>query len=370
MHIIKYGFDYLNGTPDFFLTDGVLINDIESVTWVERYREPGYFVFKSERGLGLERDFSIGDVVTHTNTQDVMIVESIIIKEDQSKSKQTVEVKGRSIDCLLDQRVVGSIEARSGNDAKIKYTLAANKTVEQAKTLVENHAVNPSHAADAFAGLVTSTDGSGSSVGALDLGPGSVLSALDGILASEDKGVKILRPSSNNANTSATYMHFHGGVDLSSEVSFYHSMGDISTASYLNTLKANYTSVLVKGTWVSIVVDDGVYSNTNRRVGYVNASYVDENYDDQPTAGQITTITNELTEVGDRFLASQNLMELANVELDQEKVDFRYREDYDIGDIVSVYGAFSDVNTMRVVEHAEIYDKQSWAAYPTLSLIT
>jgi hypothetical protein len=53
----------------------------------------------------------------------------------------------------------------------------------------------------------------------------------------------------------------------------------------------------------------------------------------------------------------------------KESTLHKYREHYEVGDVVTVSGAYSEVTTMRISEYVEIEDENGESGYPTLAAV-
>ena len=68
-------------------------------------------------------------------------------------------------------------------------------------------------------------------------------------------------------------------------------------------------------------------------------------------------------------LLSQNDLVLVKPELESNAESYVYRQDYNIGDIVTVIGNYGVQSKMRVVSYVEIEDENGETGYPTLSVV-
>lgn len=58
---------------------------------------------------------------------------------------------------------------------------------------------------------------------------------------------------------------------------------------------------------------------------------------------------------------------MQSVDISKDR-QYTYRDNYDIGDLVTVLGDYGQSAVMRIVEYAEIEDQTSFVGYPTLAL--
>lgn len=160
----------------------------------------------------------------------------------------------------------------------------------------------------------------------------------------------------------------HRGLDRAKDVSFSYSAGDIKSAEYLWSIKKHKTSALVSGKWVEVMIH-GPEVGYNRRTMFVDASDLDEAYSVAPTGTAWTLIANAMEVRGRQALSAQRMVSMSSVQINPDSSRNKYRKDYNVGDLVSVYGNYNASSVMRVTEHVEIEDERGNVSYPTLSAV-
>ena len=129
--------------PSLTLTGAELVENWDSVTWIERFNEPGEFTIESKISSGVEQDLPIGTLISHINTSEMMIVENheIHVEEDQ---ETTIKITGRSFTSFLENRYVGS-QIMLGDPEDIPdypypdFLLTSNKSWNQIAHLINLH---------------------------------------------------------------------------------------------------------------------------------------------------------------------------------------------------------------------------------------
>lgn len=361
------------GTVGTYL-DGQAINGYEGVTWVERYREPGEFEIKARLSSGLREFLPLDTIISHMNTLETMIVENHEIVEEPDTDPE-LTISGRSFETILENRIVGQNQdwttpPASMNDAG--YELFPDTTWWQANQLINDHVrvdavLNPD---DALPNVMSWTDLGG--VGPMEpriIKRGDLHKRLIELLAIDDLGIKIRRANMLPGTETGEWTRFiiHGGVDRRNTVTFSAQTGDISTANYLWTRKKMKNAALVSGKFVETMVY-GAETGYARRVMFVDASDIDGSLSEVPTGSALTDVRNAMGVRGRQALASQREIILSSVNV-SENYSYRYRTDYDVGDVVSLDGSFGETLSVRVVEYAEIEDKNGVSGYPTLSIL-
>jgi hypothetical protein len=350
---------------DIILTHGELVKGIKTVTWIERYLDAGEFTITADVESGIREVLPIGSLISHMHSFDVMIVESHEISDARTEELE-VTITGRSLETILEQRIVGTNQSFPAG-VQQPIVLPAQYTWVQAVSLINQH-INPAFVidpADALPGFntyhyVNNTPGQ---VIAREVKVGSVYSNLMDLLAEDQLGITVVRPMEVGETT--TKLVVYDGVDLRSRVIFSFDAGDITNADYLWSNKNDKNSILVVSKWAQHMVKAG--SGYNRRVDVIDAKDIDEHLNDPPDAGTLASIQQSLINRGNQVLRSRNMVSLSKAQAAKNAKKYLYRRDFKIGDIVLIDGMFNESAAMRVTEYVEVYDKDGMNGYPTLS---
>jgi hypothetical protein len=91
-----------------------------------------------------------------------------------------------------------------------------------------------------------------------------------------------------------------------------------------------------------------------------------------PEGLALTWVAIAMDQRARRALKAQSEVALKRADLVQDSTIYRYRKDYDLGDLVAISGAYltgeTDTTTLRVIEHIESEDENGSVAYPTLAM--
>ena len=95
----------------FYILDGNfdkigLIDQYESAIWTDRYLEPGDFELYIKLGSSMPANIAIGRYLVHKDSESMMIIEQLEIKTDAEEGDNVLIVTGRSIESILDRRIV------------------------------------------------------------------------------------------------------------------------------------------------------------------------------------------------------------------------------------------------------------------------
>lgn len=358
-------FKFTEGPVD--IHGGQTINGVDSVMWIERYRDPGEFEIVAPLSSGLIEFLPINTFISHDNTYDVMVVENHAVSEEEG-TDPILTITGRSLETIFENRLIGMNLAVS-SPVVTDFILASAKTWAQAVTLLNSVAVSPADPDDElpFFEAITDLTTEPGVTEARTLDRDTIHKALVDILKIEDLGVRVLRPNPFGMGSAThTSFYIHGGADKSDTVNFSWKGGDLASGEYLWSGKEEKNAALVVGRYIWHRVE-GSSTEFDRRWMIVDANDIDGSYTEVPTGGTLTAVQAAMAVRGAQALASQRRINLATTDI-SDLSQYQYRRDYEIGDIVSITANFGEMGKMRVVEYAESYDAEGVRGYPTLSI--
>lgn len=354
-------------TDATLLQNGQQINGYQKVMWVERYSEPGEFSIEAQLSSGLGNFLPLGTIISHADTLYVMIVENQEITEKE-KEDPTLIITGRGFESYLENRVVG-MNASKSNSAVTPYVLPADYTWNQAVKVINDHIVYTDSVYDSLVNVIaqTSVTGTGASV-SRNVDYGTVWERAAEILKVEDLGIKTIRRNTFGVlgSSTQTVILVYRGVDKTSSIIFSWKAGDLSSAKYLFSNKADKNTALVLGQYVTTVVETGP-TQYDRRTMLVDAKDIDGHLGAMPSGATLTAVVNAMITRGQQVLAAQNRITLSQADI-SPTAKYQFRRDYDIGDLILLDGNFGQIVVMRVVEYAEIEDENGESGHPTLAL--
>lgn len=379
-------FKYIDTNP---WGNGVSINGYDSVSWVERYREPGEFTIECRLSSGLREFLPLGTFISHVNTKHVMIVENHYIEErDNEDTKLTIS--GRSMVVILDNRVVGG-DQLWGAPMQNQYVLEfytregtdSSHLGQAVVNIINTHMMNNSGTANVSdrVPFVTARNtilfvvGVTTTVQRVQLKRASLLTTCLELLAQKDYGLRAVRPphveingnTVSNSQQKEIMLEVTEGNDRTRTVSFSSAMGDIKSADYLYTLKGYKNAAVITGKFVESVYH-GTESGLNKRTLAVDGSDIDSVLTAIPTGTTLDNYRLQMQYRGEQVLANMSPVTLVNINVSPNQ-KYRYRTDYDIGDKVTITTTFGETLAARVVEYAEIEDENGASSYPTLDIL-
>jgi Siphovirus ReqiPepy6 Gp37-like protein len=367
-------FKFHNPTSPMLMEQGEFLDDILTVMWIEKYRDAGEFTITADADTDIREDLPIGTYISHMNTDVIMVVENHEISEDSVKGKAPeVKITGRSLETILEQRIVGSNKALPFSGDIVDYLLPADYTWNQAIKLIQDHCIagHVVRPEDVIPNMqVISTVSMTSVREDRAAKPGTVYANLLPLLQVDNLGIKVSRPGPwSPAGASSTNYVFliHAGVDKSKEVVFSYNSGEITTADYLWSNKALKNAAFVSGKWVQVFVTSGEILQ-DRRTMFVDGSDIDKGYTAAPIGGFLDACVAAMTQLGKEALAAQGHIALSKAEVRRDVTKAIYRKDFGIGDLVTVEGDYDEARVMRVSEYVEIEDSNGDSGYPTFTI--
>lgn len=364
MDFIKLG----NTTADKTVLDsGSPIEGFKTALWVEKYQEPGEFKFEALQSSGLMGFLPIGTFVSHLRSTELMMVENIEVEQSRSEDP-TIAISGRSLTAFLEERIVGQNWVETPHDNIPDYTIAAADSWDQIQGLIYDHIVTagPASADNSLPGVdvVATVTGSGTSEDR-NLQYGTIWDRVAELLKVDDVGIRCNRPLASDS-THTTTIEIFAGENKANAVKFSWQNGDLENIKYLFSNKSLKTSARVMGRWVQVVVQ-GTPDNIDRRWMLVDASAVDQQQPSMPTSTALTLIKAAMTIRGREALKKQQRTYITDADVSANS-SLRYRDDYVVGDLVTVDGDFGAQQIMRVTEFAESEDENGSSGHPTLSI--
>lgn len=342
------------------------VKNFDSLVWTERYQTAGDFQLVVENEINIIDSLPLGTLISHTDTKSVMIVENHEIERDSNR-RLLITISGRTFETFAENRAVQGSDLPLYDpitdlpNSDISYSTSAEIV---ARSLLR-HGLQPGSASadDEVTNLLVDTD-----VMALDpsqdhdIKRGDLYSRVIELLNLADAGIKIVRPYGIQTTLN---MIIHDGHDLTGSIIFYAQYEDLEDAKYFWSIKdyKNYAQIATHSSARLHEHRDllSPLTGLERRTMYVEANDI-EGIFGSPTSTDA---------VGTR--AQINLDGHKKTQLLQAKISKtakpKFKLNYDVGDLVTVFGEFAVAQTMRVTEHILTVDKDGMRGFPSLSAV-
>lgn len=343
--------------------DVIAIVDVyESIIWTERYYEYGDFELYTAMTQDILNYIKTDNYIQRVGSDRVMIIEEIRIDTD-SDTGNHITVTGRSLESILDRRVVWSQTTISGN---LQNGL---------KKLINENIISPSKEERKISNFIfkDSTDSqiTGLTVEAQYTGD-NLYDVISKVCEEKSIGFKV----SLNENKQFVF-ELYAGADRSYEqtnypyVVFSPNFDNIINSNYLES-KENLKNVALVGgegegtarKYLAI----GNTSGLDRRELFVDARDISSEGEDGETL--TTEQYNELLKQrGNEYLADYT--DLVSFEGAVEtNIMYKYGVDFFDGDIVQIANEYGHEAKVRILEVVISENEEGNSVYPTFKTIT
>lgn len=406
----------LNGT-------GEILNNVNNITWVERYLEAGEFTIKCPATEYFRTKFIPGSFISHVDTDEVMMVETQIIDETKDGVLQ-LEVSGRSIEAIImENRTINeytgtpfsffldgstiktyrdpnvNINASSDGSILLKpYTWVVAKyiinkycvynTTGTAGQILQNEGVTNlqyeeilSPLYDMYPNVDIEKNRYRFKLTSLD----NVYSKVKELLGTTDsgvKGIRVMAPNSNGTNVFKIQVHqgtARVGGSMAEAVTFSINTGDLESVRYLwqfnpiirTHISSNYFGYPFPSIYMEApaTYPTGIPSGSYRwgvKVIGQDAGDLTEYYSETPSLAELVDVYDVLKLNSDAVMYNEKKMTIIDAKV-SKNAKYKYKKDYNIGDLVYVSGNYDAATVMRVTEHAYVLDETGESSIPTLS---
>ena len=361
--------------------NGKVVNNLLKKQWVERYLEPGEFQLVALPTDELREQLAIGTLISHIDTEEVMVVEDHQI-EEKSGSTPIFTITGRSLDAFIESRVATDAglgfngKNNSGVAPKVLYDGTAwpygfdnvtppelaVKMVEQGLEYLKATRT-PFVVPDlAVSHNITTTYNSRYR----DAQRGDLASQIQDILGEIEAGIKTQRPNATPGSKHTNMkILIHKGVNKKATVRFSYDKGDVVDAKYFWSNReyrnAAYISTRYQGLYLTLGSAEDA-TGLDLRVTFIDATDIDR----AQSLSRYLEIRDLLETRAKRELRKKKrertLLEAKVSPLSQ----YKYRKHYNIGDIVHVDGNYGVSSNMRVIEYVENDEGSGSIGIPTL----
>ena len=351
---------------DLFILDKdfntiAVVDYFESVLWNDKYRECGEFEIYTTSDADIVGFISDGFYLWNKNSEHQMIIEQISLTSDSENGNKLI-AKGRSLESILDRRILWDKKKMTGN------------VQNGVKTLIEENFINPTIPERKIANIVFS-ESTDERITSLEFGDEvefdageEIYDAIVSICETFNMGFKLVMDSEYNFVFS-----LYKGVDRSYKqdnnpyVTFSKKLENLIESDYAEDSHDYKNLALVihengegeprSETQVTVTEETGLY----RREVFVTADNVDSS--DPPE-----TILAKMIQSGRNALEEAKISKVFNCQLDSEQT-FEYGKDFYLGDIVQVVNEYGMEFRSRVIEYVTSYASDGINIYPSFEVV-
>lgn len=345
-----------------------IIDKFDSAIWTDRYCEPGDFELVVPASSWAAAELVPDRYLWNRESEHLMVLEDITIDSDVEYG-EVLTVTGRSLESLLERRIIWSVADLSGN----MQTQLRDKVYNP-------NAISPSDAKRKIPGLVfklseeeavTSQEIDQQFTGK------DLLEITQSVLSERDLGFRIVMDASNQMIFS-----FYGGTDRSYDnaagnnyVVFSPQFENLINSKYYLSYSTWRNACLVAGEDKDrnrkLLEIPGTAQGIDRRELYVDARDIqDEIHNDD---GSVTTLTAEQYNARLQARGIESLLEKIVDEVFEAETDpsttFIYGKDYFLGDIVELENEYGIARKVRVTEMVHSADENGETVIPGFTIL-
>lgn len=365
--------------------DGItMIDTFTSAIWTVRYDEAGDFEIYTPVRLDYIQAMQIGNYLWNRDSDRLMVIETVEIETDAEEGPQLI-VTGRSLESILDRRIVTSSQNFSGNLQSVLFAIIQNEVISSGGI----------RRIPGFS-LKTSSDSriTSISISELSIRGENVYDVVCSLCQANKVGWRILPKGAGGFE-----FELYVGVDRSYAqsvnpyVTFSPSFENLLNSNYIKSFKSYKNSIYAVGTYQKEVILQNKYKDDNgewvveEQTTYEEAEVVTWQYSETATPSGLARremfIDNGGVNDGEQGgeYATWNAVnkEKAIAELGEHQTttafegeleatrQYIYREDFNIGDIVQVENEFGITGTVYISEIVFSQDANGITITPTFT---
>lgn len=343
--------------------------EFESFIWTDRYNKPGDFeIFAPAKSKNLNL-FKRNYYVKIDMSEHLMIIEDVVW-QSSAESGDHVKVTGRSLESILDRRIVwGEYEMPATNSKDVQSEVFA---------LLEQEVINGRDIADRkipnfeckhkdnIPGMSDSLAG-GSFKG------DSLLKIIEDLTDEYDFGWKLIY----DEETGKLIFSFFAGVDRTEGydlgergfVEFSPEYENVIESTYSEISSDTRTAMLVGGTWREEDEEEPIFEGIGSGSGIQRREIFYESNVDKTDEMSRTQYCDAIRLDGGKELQKYRLVSTFDGKY-ETNIQFKYGKNFFIGDIVTVKDVFGHTSSARVTEFIRsINISNGEEAYPTFEMV-
>lgn len=332
---------------DSSFTPIAVIDNFASLIWTKRYYSPGDFELYIPANKDLLTYLQMGNFIKREDDDTVMIVESIRIKTDVENG-DFFTITGRSLESIIGRRIFRQQSRFSGTIAEIVQAAITDNFIN---SVIRDRNVN-----NFIIGTMYDTP----ETTELQVTGDNLATWLEALCRAYSYGWKVII----NNNNKIEFQLYAGN---NTEVIFSDEFDNLLTTEYLINREnyKNHAYIFGEGEGserkvTTAVINGDDFQGLDRYELYVDARDVSSNN------GQIYHIdyTKMLVQRGYEKLKEHSITRAFSGEV-EPNTTYKYKVDYNLGDIVTVQTSYGIGAHPRIVEIIENWDETGYKIVPT-----
>ena len=334
-----------------------------SFIWTDRYYEYGDFELYTRVSTDILSKIQSEYYLLNKESEHLMIVENIEIETDLEDG-HTVKITGRSLESILNRRIVWSSTIISGNIQDCIKKLLNDSIISPSisERKIDNFIFDTSNNSKITNTIIEETEYNGD----------NLYEIISGLCSANDIGFKVVLNKSNQFVFS-----LYVGEDRSYEqtknpyVTFSPEFDNLINSNYVESIQDYKNVTLVAGEKddndIPKTASTGNVSGLSRRELYTEATDINQKQEDD------TTLTDEeyknlLIQRGNEALLEHKISVTFDGEFDATQM-YTYNKDFFMGDIVQVANEYGIESKARIIEFIQSQDTNGYSMYPTFSIM-
>lgn len=332
---------------DSSFTPIAVIDNFASLIWTKRYYSPGDFELYVPADKNLLSYLQMGNFIKREDDDIVMIVESIRIKTDVENG-DFFTITGRSLESIIGRRIFRQQSRFSGTIAEIVQAAITDNFIN---SVIRDRNIN-----NFIIGTMYDTP----ETTELQVTGDNLATWLEALCRAYSYGWKVII----NNNNKIEFQLYAGN---NTEVIFSDEFDNLLTTEYLINREnyKNHAYIFGEGEGserkvTTAVINGDDFQGLDRYELYVDARDVSSNN------GQIYHIdyTKMLVQRGYEKLKEHSITQAFSGEI-EPNTTYKYKVDYNLGDIVTVQTSYGISTHPRIVEIIENWDETGYKIVPT-----
>lgn len=341
-----------------------VLDTFKSFIWTDRYNEAGDFEIETVANEYYLNIFRQDYYVYFSRSEHLMIIEQLEINSD-AEDGNTIKVRGRSLEAILDRRVIWGWKTLNGSFQN------------GVKTLINENVISPENGRRRFPNFIFE-DTNDAHIAELQMVTqyfgDNLYEAIVDACKVLNVGFKVTLNSEKQLVFKLYYSVFHNcDQDENPFVIF--------SVDYDNLINSNYKSDMVNYKTVALIGGEGDGSE-KRFTSYELPSGGGSGYDRREMYTDQQGVTSDLgeeeldSEDYDQLLKSKGSEELAEKivteEFEGETMDtsFVYGVDYNLGDVVTLRNEYGKSSISRVAEYTFSKNETEDKSYPKFETVS
>lgn len=354
------------------------VDKFKSLLWTVRYNKAGDFELYVPADLDIVKRFHEGDYVWIEDSDRLMILEDINLQTDPEDGDYLI-LSGRSLESILERRIIWGMTVITGNFQNGIKTLLNRNVISPA---IENRRIPNFTFKESTDPRITEL-----TVEAQYFGE-NLYEEIEKLCQEKEVGFKVL-PNGAGGFEFSLYIGEDRSYDQIKNpwVVFAPNYENLQSSNYLYSKKNFKNATLVGGqgeNWSrdTVEVTSDSSSGLDRRETFTDASGAtndtsgienDDTLTEEEKQEAIAALTEEynaqLMQKGKEELAKTSITETFDGEIDAS-LQYVYRQDFDLGDIVQIVNDYGMEASSRVSEIVISHDPTGKTVVPTFTVKT